>query len=61
MNNNADSRRRITQVTMASDVSEMGIVDERSHKRYTVRRAKKSGGLVMNAADRLVNRPPRER
>ncbi|MHB1768055.1 MAG: hypothetical protein ACYCUV_09425 [Phycisphaerae bacterium] len=61
MNNNADSQRRITQVTMASDVPEMGIVDERSRKRYTVRRAKKSGGLVMNAADGSVNRPQREK
>lgn len=59
MNGKVDSQRKIPQVTMASDVAEMGILDETSRKRYTVRRSKKSGGLVMNAADRPMGRPAR--
>ena len=58
MSDQVDSQRKVPQVTMASDVAEMGIVDERSRKRYTVRRSKKSGGLVMNAADRPTGDPP---
>ena len=59
MNGKIDSQQKVPQVTMASDVPEMGILDERSRKRYTVRRAKKSGGLVMNAADQPMDRPAR--
>ena len=58
MNEPREQKNRVPEVVMPSDVSEMRVKDAFSHKRYTVRRTKKSGGLVMNAADRSVDRLP---
>ena len=59
MNEPREQQKRVPEVVLFSHVPEMRIVDERSRKGYTVRRTKKSGGLVMNAADRSMDRPPR--
>ncbi|MDA8377077.1 MAG: hypothetical protein M0Z50_08470 [Planctomycetia bacterium] len=58
MNEPREQKNRVPEVVMPSDVSEMRVKDACSQKRYTVRRTKKSGGLVMNAADRSVDRLP---
>lgn len=60
MTSKKDLLRRVPRVIMPKDAREMGIVDEQSQRRYTVRRTKKSGGLVMNAADQPASHPQRE-
>jgi chemotaxis regulatin CheY-phosphate phosphatase CheZ len=58
MSKRNERQQAVPEVVMPSNVREMGITDERSRRRYTVRRTEKSGGLVMNAADRAVDRSP---